>query len=67
MEKFFNIKCRYSKLVPNCVVLVASVRALKLHGGGTKVDPGTRLPQEYLTEVNYIHLNTINRLKIDFF
>jgi formyltetrahydrofolate synthetase len=73
MEKFFNIKCRYSNLVPNCVVLVASIRALKLHGGGPKgiyfqlisnfyakivfiffnlVEPGTRLPVEYTTEVN---------------
>ena len=52
MEKFFNIKCRYSKLIPNCVVLVASIRALKLHGGGPKVDPGTKLSVEYLTEVN---------------
>lgn len=51
MEKFFNIKCRYSGLVPSCVVLVASIRALKLHGGGPKVDPGTPLPAEYCTEV----------------
>src|ERR1700735_2897143 len=36
MEKFFNIKCRYSGLVPNCVVLVATIRALKMHGGGPK-------------------------------
>ncbi|CAF0790869.1 unnamed protein product [Brachionus calyciflorus] len=50
MEKFFNIKCRYSNLVPNCVVLVASIRALKLHGGGPKVEPGTPLPAEYCTE-----------------
>ena len=50
MEKFFNIKCRYSNLVPNCVVLVASIRALKSHGGGPKVDPGTPLPIEYQTE-----------------
>ncbi|CAO2628572.1 Monofunctional C1-tetrahydrofolate synthase, mitochondrial [Lemmus lemmus] len=34
MEKFFNIKCRASGLVPNVVVLVATVRALKMHGGG---------------------------------
>ena len=34
MEKFFNIKCRISGLVPNCVVLVVTVRALKMHGGG---------------------------------
>ena len=51
MEKFFNIKCRYSKLVPDCVVLVASIRALKLHGGGPKVNPGTPLSSEYSTEV----------------
>jgi methylenetetrahydrofolate dehydrogenase (NADP+)/methenyltetrahydrofolate cyclohydrolase/formyltetrahydrofolate synthetase/formate--tetrahydrofolate ligase len=34
MEKFFDIKCRYSGLIPNAVVLVATVRALKMHGGG---------------------------------
>ena len=34
MEKFLDIKCRYSGLVPNVVVLVATVRALKMHGGG---------------------------------
>uniref|UniRef100_A0A670ZR50 formate--tetrahydrofolate ligase n=1 Tax=Pseudonaja textilis TaxID=8673 RepID=A0A670ZR50_PSETE len=34
MEKFFNIKCRASGLIPNVVVLVATVRALKMHGGG---------------------------------
>uniref|UniRef100_A0A7N5K0Z7 formate--tetrahydrofolate ligase n=1 Tax=Ailuropoda melanoleuca TaxID=9646 RepID=A0A7N5K0Z7_AILME len=37
MEKFFNIKCRASGLVPNAVVLVATVRALKMHGGGPGV------------------------------
>jgi methylenetetrahydrofolate dehydrogenase (NADP+) / methenyltetrahydrofolate cyclohydrolase / formyltetrahydrofolate synthetase len=37
MEKTFNIKCRASSLTPNCVVLVATVRALKMHGGGPKV------------------------------
>ena len=46
MEKFFNIKCRYSKLTPNAVVLVATVRALKMHGGGSEVTPGTPLPNE---------------------
>lgn len=34
MEKFFDIKCRVSGLVPNAVVLVATVRALKMHGVG---------------------------------
>ena len=51
MEKFFNIKCRYSGLVPNAVVLVATVRALKMHGGGPPVVAGTPLKQEY-TEKN---------------
>lgn len=46
----FNIKCRYSGLVPNCVVLVATVRALKMHGGGSAVVAGTPLPEEYTSE-----------------
>ncbi len=32
-EKFFDIKCRYAGLEPDCVVLVATIRALKMHGG----------------------------------
>ncbi|GAB4576288.1 MAG: formate--tetrahydrofolate ligase [Anaerolineae bacterium] len=50
MEKFFNIKCRYSGLIPNAVVLVATVRALKMHGGGPKVTPGAPLAKEYTEE-----------------
>jgi formyltetrahydrofolate synthetase len=50
MEKFFNIKCRYSKLIPNCVVLVATIRALKMHGGGPKVTAGTPLDPVYTDE-----------------
>src|SRR3569623_2083172 len=50
MEKFFNIKCRYSELTPDCVVLVATVRALKMHGGGPKVVAGKPLAHEYTTE-----------------
>lgn len=41
MEKFFNIKCRYSGLRPHVVVLVATVRALKMHGGGPTVSDCT--------------------------
>ncbi len=51
MEKFFDIKCRASGLVPNCVVLVGTIRALKMHGGGPKVTPGKPLPPAY-TEKN---------------
>ena len=51
MEKFFNIKCRYSGLVPNAVVLVATVRALKMHGGGPTVTAGVPLPSAYVEEV----------------
>jgi formyltetrahydrofolate synthetase len=50
MEKFFNIKCRYSGLVPNCVVLVATIRALKMHGGGPKVTAGQPLNAAYTEE-----------------
>jgi len=50
MEKFFNIKCRYSGLIPNCVVLVCTVRALKMHGGGPKVVAGKPLDKAYTAE-----------------
>jgi len=50
MEKFFNIKCRYSGLIPNVVVIVATVRALKMHGGGPKVIPGRDLDKAYTEE-----------------
>jgi formyltetrahydrofolate synthetase len=50
MEKFFDIKCRYSGLVPDVVVLVATVRALKMHGGGPKVVAGRPLDPAYTSE-----------------
>jgi formyltetrahydrofolate synthetase len=50
MEKFMDIKCRVSGLKPSCVVMVASVRALKMHGGGPKVVPGKPLDKAYTTE-----------------
>jgi methylenetetrahydrofolate dehydrogenase (NADP+) / methenyltetrahydrofolate cyclohydrolase / formyltetrahydrofolate synthetase len=50
MEKFFGVKCRYSGLIPNVVVLVATVRALKMHGGGPKVVAGKPLASEYTDE-----------------
>ncbi|KAH3679480.1 hypothetical protein WICMUC_000970 [Wickerhamomyces mucosus] len=49
-ERFLDIKCRSSGLVPNTVVLVATIRALKLHGGAPNVKPGQSLPQEYTQE-----------------
>uniref|UniRef100_A0A060T8K2 C-1-tetrahydrofolate synthase, cytoplasmic n=1 Tax=Blastobotrys adeninivorans TaxID=409370 RepID=A0A060T8K2_BLAAD len=49
-ERFFNIKCRNSGLVPDVVVIVATVRALKAHGGGPDVTPGVQLPDAYLQE-----------------
>lgn len=48
-EKFFNIKCRYSGLVPDAAVLVATVRALKMHGG---------LEQDELEEEDLAALDT---------
>jgi methylenetetrahydrofolate dehydrogenase (NADP+) / methenyltetrahydrofolate cyclohydrolase / formyltetrahydrofolate synthetase len=50
MEKFMDIKCRYSGLIPNCVVLVATVRALKMHGGGPRVVAGKPLDHAYTSE-----------------
>jgi len=49
-EKFWNLKCRMSGLTPNAVVIVATVRALKMHGGGPTVKPGVPLADEYTTE-----------------
>jgi len=50
MEKFLDIKCRYSGLVPNVIVIVATVRALKMHGGGPKVVAGRPLDPAYTEE-----------------
>ncbi len=49
-EKFWNLKCRMSGLKPHAVVIVATVRALKMHGGGPEVKPGTPLAEEYTQE-----------------
>ena len=63
-EKFWNVKCRLSGLHPNVSVIVATIRALKMHGGGPRVAPGLPLPEEYKKEnlellekgiVNLIH------------
>ncbi|WP_373657531.1 Formate--tetrahydrofolate ligase [Sporomusa acidovorans DSM 3132] len=69
-EKFWNVKCRLSGLKPNVSILVATVRALKMHGGGPTVIPGRPLPDEYTKEnlgllekgcENMVHL--INMIK----
>ena len=49
-EKFWNVKCRLSGLKPNVSVLVCTVRALKMHGGGPAVVAGKPLPEEYKSE-----------------
>ncbi len=49
-EKFWNLKCRYSGLKPDAVVIVATVRALKMHGGGPSVKPGKPLDSAYTEE-----------------
>jgi formyltetrahydrofolate synthetase len=46
-EKFWNLKCRFSGLVPNCAVVVATIRALKCHGGAPVPRPGLPMPKEY--------------------
>lgn len=50
MEKFMDIKCRVSGLKPDCVVLVATARALKMHGRAGKVVAGKPLPPELTSE-----------------
>lgn len=49
-EKFWNLKCRYSGLTPDCAVVVATIRALKCHGGAPVPVPGKPMPEEYSTE-----------------
>lgn len=49
-EKFWNVKCRLSGLKPDVSVVVATIRALKMHGGGPEVKPGRPLPEEYTKE-----------------
>ncbi len=49
-EKFWNLKCRFSGLKPSAVVVVATVRALKMHGGGPAVKPGVKLDESYTKE-----------------
>ena len=49
-EKFWNLKCRFSGLTPNCAVIVATIRALKMHGGGPKVVPGKLMDKAYTEE-----------------
>jgi formate--tetrahydrofolate ligase len=74
-EKFWNVKCRYSGLKPNVSILVATIRALKMHGGGPKVVAGLPLPDAYTKEdlkilekglANMVHhINTIKTAGIN--
>jgi len=51
-EKFMNIKCRYSGLKPDAVVIVATIRALKMHGGGFEFIPGQSVDKELMEKQN---------------
>jgi formate--tetrahydrofolate ligase len=74
-EKFWNVKCRFSGLVPHVSVLTTTIRALKMHGGGPKVVAGLPLPDSYSKEdlkllekgiPNMIHhINTIRTAGIN--
>lgn len=62
-EKFWNIKCRISGLIPDAVVIVATIRALKCHGGAPVPKPGSFLPKEYFEEnLNWIKKGCENLL-----
>jgi formyltetrahydrofolate synthetase len=51
-EKFMNIKCRYSGLKPDAVVITATIRALKMHGGGFEFIPGQSVNKELMEKQN---------------
>jgi len=60
-EKFWNLKCRFSGLKPNAAVLVATIRALKSHGGAPVPVPGKPMPKEYTGEnVGYVQKGCVN-------
>jgi len=73
-EKFWNLKCRMSGLKPDCAVLVATIRALKAHGGAPMPKPGQPLDPAYGQEnVEWVekgcdnlihHINTIKKAGI---
>jgi formate--tetrahydrofolate ligase len=63
-EKFWNLKCRFSGLTPDCAVVVATVRALKSHGGGPPVPPGKKLDPVYTSEnVELVDKGCVNLVK----
>lgn len=63
-ERFFNIKCRTSGLVPDVVVVVATIRALKVHGGGPPISPGAPLDPVYKQEnVKILRKGCVNLAK----
>lgn len=74
-EKFWNLKCRFSGLKPNAAVIVATIRALKCHGGAPIPIPGKPLPEEYKHEnIEWVakgcenlvhHINTIKKAGIN--
>ena len=74
-EKFWNLKCRFSGLKPNAAVLVATIRALKCHGGAPIPVPGKPMPEEYGSEnVGWVeegcknlvhHINTVKKAGIN--
>ncbi len=74
-EKFWNLKCRYSGMKPNAAVIVATIRALKCHGGAPNPVPGRPIPEEYKTEnVGWVekgcenlihHINTVKQAGIN--
>ena len=62
-EKFWNLKCHYSGLKPDAAVVVATIRALKCHGGAPVPAPGKPLPEEYNSEnVDWVEKGCANLL-----
>ncbi|KAI3520442.1 hypothetical protein L1887_09864 [Cichorium endivia] len=63
-EKFMNIKCRYSGLKPQCAIIVATIRALKMHGGGPLVTAGKPLDRAYVNEnVGLVEAGCVNLIR----
>ncbi|PKL75245.1 MAG: formate--tetrahydrofolate ligase, partial [Candidatus Melainabacteria bacterium HGW-Melainabacteria-1] len=61
-EKFWNLKCRFSGLIPDCAVIVATIRSLKMQGGGPAVTPGQPMPSVYTESAPHLVAQGIDNL-----
>lgn len=67
-EKFFDIKCRQANLKPSCVVIVATIRALKMHGGVLKEDLGSENVEALVAGIKNLekHIENVKKFNLPY-